>query len=306
MFTDPISKQVLSRSVIAVPPLARNADLSINVNENRKMIAYLESGGVSNILYGGNANFYHIGPSQFREVLELLQQTAGENSWIIPSVGPTFGVMMEQATVLKEFDFPTAMVLPLNGMTTSDGVEDGFKRFVEEYGKPAILYIKLDGYIDPEAVGRLIEGGYVSAVKYATVRQDAAHDDYLSRLVECADKDKIVSGIGEQPAIIHVRDFGLTGFTSGCVCVAPRRSMSMLAAIRAGRFDEAEHIRSQFDVLESQRNRIHPIRVLHDAVTLAGIADMGSALPLINNLPSGQKDVVQNAAEQLLAYERSI
>ena len=38
----------------------------------------------------------------------------------------------------------------------------------------------------------------------------------------------VISGIGEQPAIIHLRDFELGGFTSGCVCINPRLSAESL------------------------------------------------------------------------------
>ena len=44
----------LSKSVIAVPPLCRGVDLSINVEENDKLVSHLESGGVRILLYGGN------------------------------------------------------------------------------------------------------------------------------------------------------------------------------------------------------------------------------------------------------------
>ena len=37
---------LLSSSVIAVPPLCRNKDFEIVVNENRKLISHLEKGGV--------------------------------------------------------------------------------------------------------------------------------------------------------------------------------------------------------------------------------------------------------------------
>ena len=95
MLTETITPDVLARSVIAVPPLARNADFSINQAANRKMIGYLEEGGVSNILYGGNANFYHISSTQFREALQLLTESASHITWMIPSVGPSFGLMMD-------------------------------------------------------------------------------------------------------------------------------------------------------------------------------------------------------------------
>ena len=80
----------------------------------------------------------------------------------------------------------------------------------------------------------------------------------------------------------------------------------MLQAIQSGRFEMANIIREQFDVLEYQRNSIHPIRVLHDAVSLAEIADMGSVLPLISNLPESMRERVRSAALELLDYEQSI
>ena len=50
----------IQASVIAVPPLARREDLSFDAIENGRLIRHIESGGVSTLLYGGNALFYHI------------------------------------------------------------------------------------------------------------------------------------------------------------------------------------------------------------------------------------------------------
>ena len=58
MQTSPITKQDLAGSVISVPPLARQADLSLAEAENRKMVQHLEAGGDSTLLYGGNALLY--------------------------------------------------------------------------------------------------------------------------------------------------------------------------------------------------------------------------------------------------------
>ena len=69
-----INATTIAQSVIAVPPLARNADLSLNADANRKMIQYLESGGIKSILYGGNANFYHIRLSEYESLLTLLRE----------------------------------------------------------------------------------------------------------------------------------------------------------------------------------------------------------------------------------------
>ena len=53
MKTSDVVPQDLSASVVAVPPLARNADLSLNREENRKLIRHLKAGGVTSLMYAG-------------------------------------------------------------------------------------------------------------------------------------------------------------------------------------------------------------------------------------------------------------
>jgi dihydrodipicolinate synthase/N-acetylneuraminate lyase len=101
-----------------------------------------------------------------------------------------------------------------------------------------------------------------------------------------------------------MKDFGLGGFTSGCVCVAPALSQKMLASIRAGDWPKAEQIRQTFKPLEDIRNAINPIRVLHEAIRLAGIADTGPLLPLLTNLPASDHARLKETALRLLEADR--
>lgn len=299
-----LTPERLISSVVAVPPLARGADLSLNEAENTKLIRHIESGGVRTLLYGGNANFYHIALSEYDAVLAYLAQAAGADTLVIPSAGPAYGTSIDQAKILRRHKFPTVMLLPQVGITTSAGVAEGVRRFVQAAGVPALLYIKHDGYIEPDDVQRLADERVISGIKYATVRADPAHDDYLRQLVQVVDRRIIISGIGEQPAIVHLRDFGLGGFTSGCVCVAPRLSADMLCAIRSGNWGEAERIRGVFRPLEDLRNALSPIRVLHEAVRLAGIANTGPLIPLLTNLDEKDHAAVGDAAARLLAADK--
>ena len=299
-----LTPETLTASVLAVPPLARRADLSLNEAENRTLIRHIEAGGVRTLMYAGNANFYHIPPAEYEPVLSFLAEAAGGDTLVIPAAGPAYGTMMEQARVLRRHRFPAAMVLPQVGITTSDGVAAGVARFVQAAGVPALLYVKHDGYIEPSDVKRLADERLVAGVKYATVRADPADDDYLRRLVDVVDPRTVISGIGEQPAVVHLREFGLGGFTSGCVCVAPRLSAALLAAVRARDWPRADRIRAVFKPLEDLRNRINPIRVLHEAVRLAGVADTGPLLPLLSNLDYADHPPVRDAARRLLAADR--
>jgi dihydrodipicolinate synthase/N-acetylneuraminate lyase len=300
-----VTRDRLASSVLAVPPLARRNDLSLNDGENRKLIRHIESGGVRTLLYGGNANFYHVPLGEYDRVLSFLAEAAGADTLVIPSAGPAFGTMMDQASILSRHRFPTVMVLPQVGITTSEGVAAGVARVVQAAGVPALLNIKHDGYVEPPEVKKLADEKLISGIKYATVRADPRQDDYLRRLVDVVDRRMVISGIGEQPAVVHLRDFGVGGFTSGCVCVAPRLSAMMLRAMRAGNWVEAERIRAVFKPLEDLRNAINPIRVLHEAVRLAGIADTGPLLPLLTNVPEAEHARIRDAAVRLLQAEAS-
>lgn len=299
-----LTSERLASSVLAVPPLCRNADLTLNEKENAKLIRYLEAGGISTLLYGGNANFYHIPLSEYDQVLSCLENSAAAQTLVIPSVGPMFGTMMDQVRIVRRHRFPTVMVLPMQGPTTSQGVEAGIRRFVDAAGIPALLYLKNDGYMDVPEVKRLAEAKVISGIKYAIVRVDPANDPYLHALCDSVDRRLIVSGLGEQPAIIHMRDFGLPGFTAGVVNVAPRLTAALLKAIRAGDWERAERLRILCKPLEDHRNAINPVRVLHAAVAMAGIANTGPLLPLMSNLDERDQPPIREAVSVLLEAQK--
>ena len=301
MQTTPVRMEQFRSSVLAVPPLAREDGDRISRKENERLIRHIELGGVSMLLYGGNANLYHVRPSEYASLLEILEAAAGKDTLVIPSVGPSYGLMMDQADILKSTRFPTAMVLPTKAVMTEAGLMNGFRKFVEAFGRPAVLYIKEEGYISPEGASELVRDGLVSFIKYAIVRKDPADDEFLDRLVSLVDTPLICSGIGEQPALVHMTKFRLNGYTSGCVCVNPALSQQMLRAITSKDYDLAEKIRKIFLPLEDLRNEINPIRVLHEAVALCDIAKTGRHFPLLSGITESAADQVRRVATELLA-----
>ena len=296
MDTRTITPARLAESVIAVPPLARKAGLTIDRAENQRLVRYIEEGGVNTLLYGGNAVLYHTRLSEYALLLQILTEIAGQNTLMVPSVGPAFGTMMDQAEILRDFAFPTVMILPQREIADEHGIASGIRRFVDAYGKPIVLYLKHDRWLSPELVGKMYRSGIISWIKYAVVRDEPINDNYLREVLQQVPSEIVVSGIGEQPAIIHLRDFETGSFTSGCVCVNPQRSMDLLAAIKRSDFEAAERIRQQFCGLEDLRNSIQPIRVLHRAVELADIANTGPMMPMLGELDAAQTSQVASAA----------
>jgi dihydrodipicolinate synthase/N-acetylneuraminate lyase len=299
MLEAPFSIAQLRESVIAVPPMARNASGTICREQNAKIIRFLEAGGIRSLLYGGNAVFYHIRMSEYADALSMLADETGDETVVVPSIGPSFGLATDQVDVLKDFAFPTVMLLPSCEVVDQLGIASGIRRIAEQLGRPIVLYIKFDRWLDPKLVESLHADGAISWIKYAVVRDDPAKDDYLREIFDVFPGERIVSGIGEQPAIVHLRDFGVTGFTSGCVCVAPDRSMEMMRAIHGEDFAAAEAIRKWFLPLEDLRNEVHPICVLHHAVQAAGVAETGAMLPTLSDVSDEVKQRIAVALKTM-------
>ncbi len=290
----------LSSSVIAVPPLARDGSLNICPDENAKIIRFLEAGGIRSLLYGGNAVFYHVGLNEYAGLLSMLADTAGEETMVVPSIGSSYGVAVDQVDILRDYDFPTAMLLPSRDVVDQMGIARAIRILADHYGKPIAVYIKFDRWLEPKLIKSLENDGAIAWIKYAVAREDTSQDDYLREILDVFPAERIVSGIGEQPALVHLREFGLAGFTAGCVCVAPEQSMQMMRAIQSGDTDQAESIRKWFLPLEDLRNDINPIRVLHHAVELAGVAKTGPLMPMLSELSSDQQSQIKNAVDQML------
>src|SRR5579859_704236 len=256
MKTTPVTKADFERSVLAVPPMARHADFSLNVEANRALVRYLEAGGIRTLMYGGNANVYNLGVLEFEAEMRALTEIAGGDTWIVPSIGPEYGKALDQAQILKGVPFPTAMVLPMGFPATPAGVAIGIRRIAERYGKPVIAYVKSDNYLKPSDAGALIRDGAVLAIKYGVVRKEPAKDDYLSALLDHVNPETLVSGIGERPAPAHLLKFGLVSFTSGSVCIAPRLSLALLRALKAEDEEKALQLQTPFLPLEDLRDSL--------------------------------------------------
>jgi 4-hydroxy-tetrahydrodipicolinate synthase len=298
-----IETSELARSVLAVPPFALTPDLEVSREGNAKLIRHLEAGGVSTLLYGGNANVHNWPVSRFADWLDSLEESAADNTWLIPSVGPDWGKLVDEAAILKQRRYPVAMALPMIAPQTPDGVVRGLQDFVDRSGVPLIVYIKTDGYVPAKAIGRLVEQGAVFGIKYAVPRNDLKQDAYLQELIDAVGAERIVSGFGEPPAFPHLTHFKLAGFTAGCVCIAPHLSMSYLHALKRGDEAEAKRLLEVFLPLEAIRERHNAIRVLHTAVSLSGVADMGPILPLLTEADPAIHGEIKEAARALLAAE---
>jgi dihydrodipicolinate synthase/N-acetylneuraminate lyase len=289
-------------TVIAVPPLARNADLTVNREANAQLIEHIQAGGLRTLMYGGNANFQNIGLYEFEATVEMLEELVSPSTNLIVSIGSDFGKMVDQGRLLRRRKLAGVMCLPARSACAPAGIETGIERVAQLLGRPLIAYLRDDTYLPPTILENLKRTQAINLVKYGVVRHIPAEDLYLGELVKRLGGNFIISGIGERPAIAHLETFGVACFTSGLASIVPKLSQSILDAFRAGNVERARALRELFLPLETLRDRYDPIQVLHEAVTLSGTAAMGPMLPLMTNLPTNHHHSVMVAARKLLQH----
>ena len=78
---------------------------------------------------------------------------------------------------------------------------------------------------------------------------------------------------------------------------------ALLQALKRGDDQAAEAVRARFLPLESLRDRLSQIHVMHEAVTLAGITDMGPMLPVLSNIAPEHHAEIRETARALLALD---
>ena len=306
MKTTPASLDDL-RGVFVVPPLARNDDAqrSLNFEENDQLIKHIAMGGITRFLYGGNAFLYHLTLSEYEQLLDWMAGFS-DSLWAIPSLGPSYGRAMDQAILLRRYKFPCAMMLPCNDPRDAKGIEQGLREVVEAAATKLILYLKEENSFgtDREAgldvVARLVEAGVCVGIKYAVVRSDPRQDVYLEGLLARVNRNLVISGIGERPAITHMQHWQLPGFTTGSGSIAPRLSNRLFHACQHEDYATARSLREEFLPLEDLRDAWSPAKVLHHTTELAGIAQVGPVPPYLAPLSEEHLQVIAPIARALV------
>src|SRR6202521_2378712 len=81
----------LCAGVFAVPPLARRTDPSrtLDLEQNNLIVRHIISGGITRLLYGGNAFLYHLTLAEYEQLLEWLPGATGYGLGLSHRARPT-------------------------------------------------------------------------------------------------------------------------------------------------------------------------------------------------------------------------
>jgi antitoxin component of RelBE/YafQ-DinJ toxin-antitoxin module len=132
--------------------------------------------------------------------------------------------MLDQARIVVKSAHRTAMILPLAGFTTSQGVATSLKRLADIAGMPFTLHIESESYVDVDTLPAVVDDGTLLALTYAIVRANPADD--TSTCVVCS------------KACRHRKSCPAWA-SSSCICVTLGRVEDGIGLHRAGRGDGA-------------------------------------------------------------------
>lgn len=293
-------------SVVAVPPIALTQNGDVAADANAKLMAHIADGGITTLLYGGNANLYHFNRKQFSAALDILFGACPKTARILFSIGPAFGQAIDQLDEIRRIGCRNVMLLPTAFPSDAAGIAAGVRGIADRLGFGLVLYIKRENYVDPDDLAQLIEDGSVGFVKYAVEREDASKDAYLNRILSAVGTDLVASGMGETPIADHIGRRKLATYTSGAVCIAPAACNELLRLYRSGAHEEADRLSEPFLEFERLRMRFGGIQLLHDAVGMAGLGDFGPMLPMMTNLPDQARKEVAPVVDRIVRAETAL
>lgn len=296
--------------VFAAPPLARRSDnWALDWTESGRVVEHVLEGGISRVIYGEHAQLQHLTLSQYRDLLGWLADFSEELT-VIPGLGPAFGRAYQQAEMLRDHSFPCAMVLPVRDARDPEGMEEGYRKLSERAEIPLVAVVRelSEWGREPREMvdrfARLSEDGVVAAISFAVSPDRDGAGTLLEALVTDLGEIPVLGGLGERHVRSYLVEHGLRAYVSAAACLAPRLCRKLYLAFDGGDFVASESLESNFRPLARLEDSWGRIAVLHAAVHLAGIANMGPLLPYLAGLDGRQGERLRPVARTLLRQDR--
>lgn len=288
--------------VVAITP--RTADGVVDLEGVRRNVRHLVDNGARFLMpMCGTGLVYDATLEEFEQVTAAFLDAAGDDALVVPGIGPGYGRALEMAAIARGLGVAGAMVMPVVGPASSDGVMAGLGRIATRAGFPLVLYQRRLDIMPVDRVVQLCRRDDVVGLKYAV-------DDLetFRRLVDTAgDACAMVCGMAEDPSIRYLRA-GAVGFSSGMANFVPRMSLSLLTAFRSGDVAQAERIREAmvpFEDLRGERSGRYSAAALHAAMAYAGLAS-GPVVPFVEDVAPADLPRVHALMAVLLAEEEGL
>ncbi|MCC9742224.1 dihydrodipicolinate synthase family protein [Streptomyces sp. MNU89] len=259
--------------VVAIPVTPFGAEGRVERTTYRALLRRLLDGGVVTVTPNGNTGeFYALTPEERRTVVEETMAETGGQATVVVGVGHDVPTAVGAARHARDCGAEMVMVhQPVHPYVSQDGWVDYHRAIAEAVPELGVVPYIRNELLDGERIARLGElCPNVLGVKYAV--PDAARFAAVARDAGL-DRFTWVAGLAELYAPSYWA-VGATGFTSGLVNVAPRLSLAMLVALRAGDYAAAmavwERVR-EFEALRAERQAANNVSVVKEAMAVLGL-----------------------------------
>ncbi|HEX5566044.1 MAG TPA: dihydrodipicolinate synthase family protein [Streptomyces sp.] len=262
---------------ITVTPFDEQGRMDADVY--RSLIRRLLDAGVRTLTPNGNTSeFYSLSPEERRREVELTMAEVADSG----AAGTTqvvVGIGHDPATAIAEAeqarDAGARMVMvhqPVSPYISQGGWVDYHRAIAEAVPDMGVVLYLRNPLIEGDAIARLgedcpnvigVKYSVPDAARFAAVARDAGLDRFVW-----------VAGLAELYAPSYFAG-GATGFTSGLVNVAPRVSLEMLRALRAGDYPAAMRVWQQiraFEDLRAARQSANNVSVVKEGLAVLGLA----------------------------------
>lgn len=272
----------LTERISADLPVALDANLAVNMDQTLTLAHHVRRGGIASLFLAGNANLQSMSHSQFEAVVEIAEEASAAGPVTI-GLGPELGRMLDQAAIVGRGKLRSVLVLPIIAPADTHGTADGIRHIAGRIGHGVMVDLVRDNHLRPVTLRKLVDEGAITAIRYANIVPNPGDDYYLDRIIEIMGPDRVLSNAGEGALYDHLHVRGLASASSGIATLAPRL-LRRIAGVMPS--DPAAAQRLLGPVLELSRigAMLGPIQVLHDAVSEAGIAQMGPHMPMISKV----------------------
>ncbi|MER7790878.1 dihydrodipicolinate synthase family protein [Streptomyces sp. NPDC097640] len=276
--------------VVAIPVTPYDAEGAVEQDTYRALLRRLLDGGVKAVTPNGNTGeFYALTLAERRLVTELTVEETGDRAAVLVGVGHDVATAVEAARHAREAGAGMVMVhQPVHPYVSQDGWVDYHRAIAEAVPELGVVPYLRNPLIEGAAVARLGEAcPNVIGVKYAV--PDAARFAAVAREAGL-DRFVWVAGLAELYAPSYWA-VGATGFTSGLVNVAPKVSLDMLGALRAGDYAGAMKVWEQirpFEDLRAAHQSANNVSVVKEALAALGLCRR-DIRPPSSPLPESQR-----------------
>ncbi|MFD7507431.1 dihydrodipicolinate synthase family protein [Streptomyces sp. NPDC059850] len=259
--------------VVAIPVTPYDATGAVDRTTYRALLRRLLDGGVRAVTPNGNTGeFYALTLEERRLCTELSVEEAGGRAAVLVGVGQDVATAVDAARHARETGAQMVMVhQPVHPYVSQDGWIDYHREIAESVPELGVVPYLRNPLIEGEALAGLGEAcPNVIGVKYAV--PDAARFAAFARDAGL-DRFVWVAGLAELYAPSYW-SVGATGFTSGLVNVAPKLSLDMLGALRAGDYAAAMKVWEQirpFEDLRAARQSANNVTVVKEALAALGL-----------------------------------